>query len=56
MNFGDDPAVLERLLAIKQDNKNQLCRLLWAEQSIALDHSLSLTSRSSGSMSTSGSR
>lgn len=37
MNFGDDPAVLERLLAIKQDNKNQLCRLLWAEQSIALD-------------------
>ena len=37
LNFGDDPAVLERLLAIKQDNKNQLCRLLWAEQSIALD-------------------
>lgn len=29
--------MLERLLAIKQDNKNQLCRLLWAEQSIALD-------------------
>ena len=35
--FGDDPAVLDRLLAVKQDNKDQLCRLLWAEQSIALD-------------------
>ena len=35
--FREDSGVLNRLMEVKQDNKNQLCRLLWAEQSIELD-------------------
>ena len=35
--FQEDDKVLDRLLEIKQANKNQLCRLLWAEQGIELD-------------------
>ena len=35
--FTEDDGVLEKLLAVKQDNKNQLCRLLWASQGVELD-------------------
>lgn len=35
--FREDSGVLNRLMEVKQDNKDQLCRLLWAEQSIELD-------------------
>ena len=37
LDFQKDEAVLDRLLAVKQENKNHLCRLLWAEQGIELD-------------------
>lgn len=37
LDFVNDDGVLDRLLAVKQDNKNQLCRLLWAAQGIELD-------------------
>ncbi len=37
MDFRDDPAVLDRLLAVKQENKNALCRHLWVEQGMELD-------------------
>jgi len=35
--FAQDRSVLDRLLAVKQGNKDVLCGQLWAEQSIALD-------------------
>ena len=35
--FQEDQAVLDRLLAVKQESKNQLCRLLWAAQGVELD-------------------
>ena len=35
--FAHDPAVLEKLLAVKQENKDRLCRLLWARQGVELD-------------------
>ncbi|MEI3140242.1 MAG: glycogen/starch/alpha-glucan phosphorylase [Lawsonibacter sp.] len=31
------PAVLARLLEVKQQNKDRLCRLLWSEQGLELD-------------------
>ena len=37
MAFTEDEAVLNRLLDIKQENKRQLCRLLWAAQGVELD-------------------
>ena len=37
LDFQDDEAVLNRLLEVKQHNKDQLCRLLWAAQHIELD-------------------
>ncbi len=33
----DDDAVLDRLLEVKQHNKNHLCRILWAVQHLELD-------------------
>ncbi|MEY8317112.1 glycogen/starch/alpha-glucan phosphorylase [Oscillospiraceae bacterium 50-58] len=33
----DDGSVLDRLLEVKQHNKNELCRILWATQHIELD-------------------
>ena len=39
LNFRDDPAVLSRLLEVKQQNKDRLCRLLWSEQGLDLDPS-----------------
>ena len=35
--FTEDGQVLDRLLAVKQANKEQLCRLLWSAQGIGLD-------------------
>ncbi len=35
--FTEDSAVLDRLLEVKQHNKNQLCRVLWATQDIEID-------------------
>lgn len=35
--FRQDEAVLNRLLAIKQSNKDRLCRLIWSSQGIELD-------------------
>ena len=35
--FTEDGQVLDRLLAVKQANKDQLCRLLWSAQGIELD-------------------
>ena len=35
--FQEDTAVLDRLLEVKQHNKNQLCQVLWATQQIELD-------------------
>ena len=35
--FAEDDKVLDRLLEIKQANKDHLCRLLWSEQNIELD-------------------
>ena len=37
MAFAGDGQVLDRLLTIKQENKDRLCRLLWSEQGIQLD-------------------
>ena len=37
MAFAEDTAVLQRLLEIKQHNKDRLCRLLWSEQGVELD-------------------
>ena len=37
LDFQEDEAVLDRLLEVKQHNKNQLCRVLWAVQHIELD-------------------
>ncbi|OUQ78621.1 glycogen/starch/alpha-glucan phosphorylase [Flavonifractor sp. An100] len=37
MKFAQDPSVLQRLLDIKQHNKDRLCRLLWSEQGVELD-------------------
>ena len=37
MEYQKDEAVLDRLLEVKQHNKNELCRLLWAAQHIELD-------------------
>ena len=37
MAFVDDDKVLDRLLAVKQANKDHLCRLIWAKQGIELD-------------------
>ena len=37
LDFQEDEAVLDRLLEIKQHNKDQLCRILWASQHIELD-------------------
>ena len=37
LEFQADEAVLDRLLAVKQHNKDQLCRVLWATQHIELD-------------------
>ncbi len=36
LEFQADEAVLDRLLAVKQHNKDQLCRVLWATQHIEL--------------------
>ena len=35
--FAEDTGVLDRLLEVKQGNKDHLCRLLWGKQSIELD-------------------
>ena len=37
LDFTEDSAVLDRLLEVKQHNKNQLCRVLWATQDIEID-------------------
>ena len=37
LDFQADEAVLDRLLEVKQHNKDQLCRVLWATQGIELD-------------------
>ncbi len=37
LDFQEDEAVLDRLLEVKQHNKNHLCRILWAVQHIGLD-------------------
>ena len=37
MDFTEDGSVLDRLLEVKQHNKNQLCRVLWATQGIEID-------------------
>ena len=37
LDFQEDEAVLDRLLEVKQHNKDQLCRVLWATQHIELD-------------------
>ena len=39
LKYKDDPAVLARLLEVKQQNKDRLCRLLWSEQGLDLDPS-----------------
>ena len=39
LQFQHDPAVLSRLLEVKQQNKDRLCRLLWSEQGLDLDPS-----------------
>lgn len=39
LKYKDDPAVLSRLLEVKQQNKDRLCRLLWSEQGLDLDPS-----------------
>ena len=37
MAYQNDKVVLDRLLAVKQEKKNQLCRQLWAAQGVELD-------------------
>ncbi len=37
LDFQEDGAVLDKLLEVKQHNKNQLCRVLWATQGIEID-------------------
>ncbi len=37
LDFQQDEAVLDRLLEVKQHNKDQLCRVLWAEQRVEID-------------------
>jgi len=37
MAFAGDQGVLDRLLAVKQENKDQLCRMMWSAQEIELD-------------------
>ena len=37
LDFKEDDSVLDRLLTIKQANKDKLCRLIWAEQGVELD-------------------
>ncbi len=37
LDFQNDETVLDRLLEVKQRNKNHLCRVLWATQHIELD-------------------
>ena len=39
MALKEDRGALEQLLAVKQENKNQLCRLIWSQQGIELDPS-----------------
>jgi len=35
--YVDDDAVLKRLLKVKQENKDHLCKLMWAKQGVELD-------------------
>ena len=37
LDYQNDKVVLDRLLAVKQGNKDRLCRLLWAAQGVELD-------------------
>ena len=37
LDFQEDESVLDRLLAVKQHNKNRLCWVLWARQHIEID-------------------
>ena len=37
LQYINDDAVLDRLLEVKQHNKDHLCRLLWAKQGVELD-------------------
>ena len=37
LGFAADPTALDRLLSVKEENKRQLCRVIWAVQGIELD-------------------
>jgi len=37
LDFVEDEAVLDRILQVKQNSKDHLCRLMWAKQGIELD-------------------